>query len=100
LPGNRLTVEVVTVSGRAAAVGLHLRQDRVEVWHHLRRVAEFDRPTLRRWLAAPQGPLSDGEVVLSLDRLIDVEGRVAISLPDVQLWPFSPGELDILRRRI
>jgi hypothetical protein len=100
LPGNRLRIEVVTVSGRAASVELRVRGDRVEIWHHSRQVAVFDRVELRLWLTTPDRPLPEGEVIFSLDHLIDVDGRVAISLPDVLVWPFSPRDLETLRARI
>jgi hypothetical protein len=99
-PSNRLTVEVVTVSGRAAAVELRLGPDRVEIWHYLSKIAVFDRAALRDWLADPDRPLAEGKAVFSLDHLIDVDGRIALSLPDVVVWPFSPKDLDLLRNRV
>jgi hypothetical protein len=98
--GNSVTVEVLTLTGRAAAVELQIRPEQVEIRHHLRPVAVFERATLRDWLAAPERPLAAGEAIFTLDRMIDVDGRVAISLPDVQVWPLSPRDLETLRRRI
>jgi hypothetical protein len=100
LAGNCLIVEVVTVSGRAAAVEFRILTDQVEVWHHLRRAGVFDRAALRQWLIDPGPPLAVDEVIFSVDRMIDVDGRVAISFPDVLVWPLSPRDLEILRRRI
>jgi hypothetical protein len=100
LPGNCLIVEVVTVSGRAAAVEFRISPEQVEIWHHLRRAAVFDRVTLRQWLIQPDQPMAVDEVIFSLDRMIDVDGRIAISFPDVLVWPLSPHDLEILRRRI
>lgn len=104
-PGDRLTLEVITGTGRAAAVDLLVRSESVEVWHHHRVAAEFDRDDLRRWLAHPDLPLTRAGVAFGVDRTVDVNGRtaitdlhgrVAVSLPDVEAWPLTPGELDKL----
>jgi hypothetical protein len=100
LSGNCVTVEVVTVSGRAASVEFRIQPETVEVWHHLRRAATVDRVTLRTWLNGPDRPLAVDEVIFSVDRMIDVDGRIAVNLPDVMVWPLSPRDLEILRRRI
>jgi hypothetical protein len=74
--------------------------DTVEVWHHKRCAAVFDRELLRFWLAQPDAPLEVDEVVFSLDRAVDQDGRVAISLLDVVCWTFSPVTLKSLRKRV
>jgi hypothetical protein len=65
------------------------------------------RETLHRWLADPVGRLVADEVELSLDRAVDRDGRVALTLvdaatnlPDVLAWTLSPGELLDLRKRV
>jgi hypothetical protein len=55
---------------------------------------------LRTWLNGPDRPLAVDEVIFSVDRMIDVDGRIAVNLPDVMVWPLSPRDLEILRRRI
>jgi hypothetical protein len=91
--------EVVTSSGRAASVEFRFRFDWVEVWHHDHCAAVLDRETLREWLAGPDDPLSVDELTLSLDRLVDRDGRIAITLPDVTEWTLSPDLEADLRRR-
>jgi hypothetical protein len=93
-------MEVVTRSGRAAAVEFRIRPDTgttVEVWHHGGLRAVLDRAVLRDWLAEPGPPLVVNDVVLSLDRMVDSDGRVALSLPDVVVWTLAPTVLAGLR---
>ena len=97
---NWLVLEVVTISGRAAAVGFHLRFDVVEVWHDDCNRAVFDRETLRSWLERlPGEPLRVDDVTLSTDFSLDSRGRVAITLPEVNEWALSPAEHEQLRDR-
>jgi hypothetical protein len=93
-------IEVVTTSGQKVTVEFRIRSDTVEVWHHRQRIGVFRRETLRGWLAEPWRPLVVGEVVFSLDRMVDCRGRVALSLPDVMAWTLAPNALDALIRRI
>jgi hypothetical protein len=64
--------------------------DTVEVWHHDHCSGVFDREELRSWLAHPFKPLVVDEVSFSLDRMVDNEGLVSLSLPDVMAWTRSP----------
>jgi hypothetical protein len=93
-------MEVLTTSGRAAAVVFDIEPDCVEVWHHDRCRGAFDREILRSWLEHPVALLGAGEVVLTVDPSTDPDARVVISLRDVQLWPLSPGALMALRTRV
>jgi hypothetical protein len=100
-PNGQFAMEVVTTSGRAASVELRIRSETVEIWHHDCCIAVFDRRALRTWLAEPlPEPLMAGEVTFSLDRSVDSDGRVAVSLPDVLVWTLAPAALDVLRRRV
>jgi hypothetical protein len=94
------TLEVVTTSGRAANVRFVFRPRLVEVWYRRHLGAVIDREVLRAWLAAPQAPLVVDEVALSLDRMVDSHGRVALSLPDVMVWTLAPEDLAGLRARV
>jgi hypothetical protein len=98
--GERLAMEVVTVSGRAAEVVFRVRLDSVEIWHHEHLSAVLDRQILRDWLSDPWDLLAVDEVRLNLDRSVDPLGRYALSLPDVGMWPFSPGVLASLWERV
>ena len=89
---TRCLVEVQTTSGRAAAVEFRVRLDMVEVWHREHCAGVFDRDALRAWLIDPAKPLSADEVELSLDRWVDQDGRVAITMADVSEWTLSPRE--------
>jgi hypothetical protein len=97
---DRFVMEVVTMSGRAAAIEFRISDDVVEVWHRNQRNGTFDRETLGRWLAAPEKPLAAEDVVFSLDRMVDRSGRVAVSLPDVLAWTLAPEALAGLRQRL
>lgn len=97
---ERFTMEVVTMSGRAAAVEFRIYRDVVEVWHRDRCNATFNRPMLRNWLADPQLPLSVADVAFTVDRMVDRSGRVALSLPDVMVWTLAPDALAGLCQRV
>jgi hypothetical protein len=97
---ERFVMEVVTVSGRAAAVEFRISDDLVAVWHRDECIGAFDRASLRTWLAAPEKPLVVGNVAFSLDRMVDRSGRVAVSLPDVLAWTLAPEALVGLRQRV
>ena len=100
-PGrSRYTVEVVTTSGRAAGIEFRIEDDAVEIWHLDRCRGVFPRDFLRDWMAPPGHPLVASEVGLSVDRMVDAQGRVALSLPDVSLWTLSPQALEVLRTRL
>jgi hypothetical protein len=90
---GRFAVEVVTNSGKAAAVEFWRRLDVVEIWHHRRKIGVLDRARLSAWLAEPESPLELNMVALTLDRTVDRRGRVAITLPDVEAWTLSPASL-------
>jgi len=93
---SRFQVEVATTSGRAAMVAFRVLDDRVEVWHQDRCAAVFQRDDLRAWLREPVGRLSMDDVQLTLDRTVDVRGRVALTLPDVSAWTLFPTTLSYL----
>jgi hypothetical protein len=104
---TRCRVEVQTTSGRAAAVDFRVRLDTVDAWRGNHCAGVFVRETLERWLADPVGRLVADEVELSLDRAVDRDGRVALTLvdaatnlPEVLAWTLSPGELLDLRKRV
>jgi hypothetical protein len=93
-------MEVVTGSGRTIAVEFRLRLETVEVWSQEHCNAVMDRDLLRQWLSDPGKPLVVDEVALSVDRMVDHDGRVALSLPDVMAWTLSPDVLANLRGRV
>jgi hypothetical protein len=100
---DAFVLEVVTTGGQTALVRFRILRDVVEIWHHDRRSGVFDREILRGWLSN-QDPnrlaLIVDEVALSIDRMVDATGRVAISLPDVMVWTIEPHALQRLRQRI
>lgn len=96
-------LEVLTTSGLTVLVRVRILRDVVEVWHHDRLAGVFVRDVLRAWLADPDPArlaLVADEVALSIDRMVDAAGRVAISLPDVMVWTIEPHALQRLRQRI
>jgi hypothetical protein len=97
---ERFAVEVVTVAGSAATVDFLIHLSAVEVWFQQRCRAVLNRRLLRSWLAEPQAPLVVDEVGFSVDRMVDHQGRVALSLPDVLVWTLAPEALAGLRRRV
>jgi hypothetical protein len=40
------------------------------------------------------------KVTFSLDRMVDRDGRVALSMPDVRQWTLSPTALAELQKRL
>jgi hypothetical protein len=99
-PDDHVAIEVVTSSGRACAVEFRLRPTVVEVRHSGNGSVLFDRATLWSWLVSPGGTLASGDVRFTLDRMVDHNGRVAISLPGVDCWTISPAEVDALMKRL
>ena len=97
---ERFVMEVVTMSGRAAAIEFRISDDMVEVWHRDQCGGVFGRELLRDWLAAPKEPLAVGDVEFSLDRMVDRAGRVAVTLPDVLAWTLAPESLAGLCQRL
>jgi hypothetical protein len=106
-----LRVDVVTVTGRTTVVEFRIREDSVEIWHHDRLAAAVDRTVVRSWLGRPERSLIVGEVMLNLDRSVDVRDRAAISLDDthdritvsvidVRSWPLSDSQLARLRAMV
>jgi hypothetical protein len=100
MDASRYSMDVQTRSGRAAAVEFRMRLDTVEVWHHEHCSGVFDREALRSWLGHPGEPLIVDEVALSVDRTVDRDGRVAISLPDVVAWTLCPSTFLTLRSKV
>jgi hypothetical protein len=100
LDPSRLWVEIVTTSGRAAAVEFKFRMETVEVWcaNHSRGI--LDRAELRWWLADPVSELVVDEVTFTPIRRRDHFDAIAITLPEVQAWALSPVELVNLRERV
>lgn len=94
---GRFLVEVVTTDGRAAGIEFWRRLEVVEIWHHRRKVGILDRDSFSAWLAQPGAPLEVNMVALTFDRTVDRQGRVAITLPDVDAWTLSPTALAGLR---
>jgi hypothetical protein len=99
-PGDRLSLEVVTTSGTAAAVEIRVQPDTVEIWRGTHCSGVFDRTHLRGWLDTPESAVRVDEVTFSVDRLVDRDGRVAISMADISGWTLSPQTLADLRRRL
>jgi hypothetical protein len=97
---GRFLMEVVTTSGRAAQVRFQFGPERVEIWHHDRCHGVFGRALLRQWLSAPEATLVMDKVTFSLDRMVDRDGRVALSMPDVRQWTLSPTALAELQKRL
>jgi hypothetical protein len=98
--GGRLAVEVVGRDGRAAVIAFRLRLDSVEVWTGEHCNAVLDRDVLRAWLHEPVEPLVVDELTLTLDRMVDVWGRVALTLPVVDAWALSPTDQATLMARV
>lgn len=93
--------EVVTNQGRAEAVEIRIYTRVVQVWYHDLVAGSFDRAELRAWFAGPSGrPLAGQAAIFSLDRMVDISGRIAISLPDVAFWTIDPGAVLKLREHL
>jgi hypothetical protein len=78
-----------------------VRRDWVELWRGEHCSATFDRDRLRAWLnAMPSEPYEVDDVVLSVERSLDPDGDVAISLMDVRQWVLAPLTVAVLRKRV
>jgi hypothetical protein len=99
-PDGTYAMEVLTTSGRVASLSFRIRRDFVEIWHEARCAGIFDKDALRSWLTEPGEPFMADEVMFSVDRNVDREGRVAVSLPNVRAWTLAPVALDVLRARM
>jgi hypothetical protein len=97
---GRVGVEVVTTSGRIREVEFRVLAHAVEVWHDQRCDAVLEREALRAWLAEPLASLTVEQLTLTLDLMVDVRGRVALTLPDVNAWTLAPVELAALIERV
>ena len=92
---------VVTRSGSGVDIEIRIIPDTVEVWREDRCSAVLDRGHLRSWLAEPTDSIGMGEVMFTIDRCVDVEGRIAITLlPDVDAWTLDERTAIRLRNRI
>ena len=95
-----VTIHQTDDEGRPAEVEFRVRSGAVEVWHWNQRCAVFDRWKLGRWLARPSAPLVDDRAALSVDRMVDRNGRIAVSLPDVLAWTLAPTQLAVLKNLV
>jgi hypothetical protein len=104
--GGRVQVEALAVNGRAVMIELRPRLETVEVWRGSHLCAVFDRVDVRAWLDERRGALSRDEVTLTIDRVVDVQGRVALDIDagfgaaPVRAWTLSPSEEHALRERV
>jgi hypothetical protein len=97
---NAIALEVVTSSGRAVRVEFRVKLDYVEIWRQAHCSAVIDRDVLRDWLTDPFAPLTVDEATLTIDHRLDVNGRVALTLPDVTAWALSPQQEATLLERV
>jgi hypothetical protein len=95
-----VVVDVLTATGSNTRVEFRVKRDTVELRHHERLAAVFDRERLHQWLHEPDDDMQIDEARLSVDWLVDTSGRIALTLPDVDGWTLAPAELDELYRRI
>jgi hypothetical protein len=96
----RVTVQVVSATGRGGQVSFHLRHRLVGVWYGNRLRGVLDRALLRTWLRDPFGSLVQDDVSLSWDRTVDRDGRIAITMPGLREWVLSPVEAANLTDRV
>ena len=79
--------------GRTTSVELGLGPDSVECWWENRRVAVFDRATLRVWLTVPYGFYSAGDIMWRMS-----EGNLWLSVDASLPWAeVSVANLALLR---
>ena len=91
---DHVTIEALDEVGRAVAVDLTIKRDRVEGWANQRRRAVFDRDRLRAWLATPSGSYAVDGITLRC-----TEARVVMTVDRlVPRWELSPRDLERLRQ--
>jgi hypothetical protein len=99
-PTERIFFPVLTRSGPQIDIEVLIRNETVEIWRQGACKAIFDRGHLRAWMADPVDPIGMGDVTFTLDRYVDLEGRVAITMPDVMAWTLSHHTATQLRNRL
>ena len=95
--------DALASSGRTVVVEVRVYpvSEWVEIWHTGMVVGTFRSNTLSGWLADPTPqPLQSFSTSFSLDRTVDRNGRVAITLPEVALWTLAPETLADIRRAL
>ena len=97
---ERVFFPVLTRSGPEIHVEIRIGTETVEIWRQGTCTAIFDRGHLRAWLADPSTPIGIGEVTFTLDRYVDLDGRIAITMPDVKEWTLTHQTTTQLRNRL
>ena len=87
---RRVFFDAVGRSGSRIEIEVRLLSDLVEVWRSGECLAFFDRDHFRTWLNNPAEPIGMGDVEFTLDRYVDLDGRIAISTTDLTAWTLSP----------
>ena len=97
---DRIVFPVLTASGPEVEIEIRIGQETVEVWQKDLRMTIFDRCHLRSWFSNPTSSIGMGEVRFALDRFVDIDGRIAISMPDVDAWTLDHDTARKLRNRL
>ena len=97
---GRVYFPVLTRSGPQIDIEIRIAAETVEIWRQGACKAIFDRDHLRAWLDDPSHPIGRGEVTFTLDRYVDLDGRIAITMPDVAEWTLSHQTTTQLRNRL
>lgn len=97
---ERVFFAVLTRCGPQVDIEIRIGRETVEIWRQGACKAIFDRGHLRAWLADPTNPMGMGEVTFTLDRYVDLDGRIAITMPDVKEWTLSHKTATQLRNRL
>jgi hypothetical protein len=97
---ERVFFPVLTRSGPEVDIEIRVGRETVEIWRQGTCQAIFDRGHLRAWLCDPSDPIGMGEVTFTLDRYVDLDGRIAISMPDVSEWTLTNTTATQLRNKL
>jgi hypothetical protein len=86
-PTERVLLDrVPTQSGRQVNIELRFAGEVVQVTRERRCVATFDKCALIDWFLKPDGQHAKDDVTFTLDRLVDRDGSVAMTMPDITAW--------------
>jgi len=97
---ERVFFPVVTKSGPGVEIEIRIITDTVEVWRNSRCIAVLDRGHLRAWLSDPTDPIGMGDVTFTFDRSGGLDGRIAITMPDVEAWTLDNRTATRFRSRL
>ena len=95
-----LSMGIVLLSGQVQRVFIRFREESVALEYAPQRLVVMRHLTLRLWLSNPVGPLIAAGIAGFVVHHTAWGPKVALKIPDADVWPLSPRDLAILRERV